>query len=76
MSYAWWSDESDVYVFPAFGGYVECCGCPFGGSACLHSAADVVEHMQQHVNSGHRVPIRLLNEDHYPDDDFEPDENR
>lgn len=70
MSYARFSEHSDVYVFATFGGYVECCACAFGGSACLYSAPEVIAHMQEHVDAGHKVPVRLLDEDQYPDDDF------
>jgi hypothetical protein len=74
MSFARFGPESDVYVYAHVGGFVQCCGCLLGDFLGddwdYHSAADVVAHMQEHVDAGHRVPQHLLSPDTYDDDDF------
>lgn len=69
MSYARFSKFSDVYVFPHINGYVTCCGCSLGGDA-FYSAADLVAHLREHVDVGHKVPAILLDESTYDPDDF------
>lgn len=70
MSYARFSDESNVYVFPHAGGYVQCCGCSLDDVWNYHSAPEVVAHMQAHVEAGHKVPEYLLDPTLYEDGDF------
>lgn len=72
MSYARFSPDSAVYVFAHADGYVQCCGCLLDNVWNYHSAADVVAHMQAHVDAGHDVPEYLLDPALYPDDDFTP----
>lgn len=73
MSYARWGLASDVYVFAHYLGYVDCCDCVLGHPGDLHSAADVVAHMREHVAAGHRVPAHLLDESEYDPSDFTPE---
>jgi hypothetical protein len=42
------------------------------GSAELHSAAEVVEHMQQHRDAGEQVPDYMFDETMYEPEDFMP----
>lgn len=70
MSYARFSANSDVYVYPDVGGYVACCGCILGGQWDYHSPEAIVTHMQEHVNAGHKVPADLLDPSLYGPGDF------
>lgn len=72
MSYARWSEHSDVYVYAHYLGHVECCGCILDEAPDYHSADDVVAHMREHVTAGHKVPAHLLDPATYPPEDFEP----
>lgn len=72
MSYARFSDFSDVYVFAHVDGYVSCCGCLLSDNWEHHSAQDVVDHLIDHVEAGHRVPEALLDVTLYDEDDFLP----
>jgi len=55
-------DKSDVYTFPNSDGRYECCGCilvvdekPLGYHLA-DTAESFLEHLQEHVRAGHRVP--------------------
>jgi hypothetical protein len=61
MSYARFGwDESDVYVFLATEGHLECCACDLSsvgaGFAWFGSTAELVEHLRYHEQQGHVVP--------------------
>jgi hypothetical protein len=56
MSYARFAAESDVYVFLAVGGHLECCGCALGGEECFYSTAEMLAHLDAHRVVGHDVP--------------------
>lgn len=70
MSYARFSEVSDVYVFSHVDGYVKCCECLFHEECNFHSADEIVEHLRKHVKSGHKVPASLLNVKLYEDETF------
>lgn len=70
MSYARFGDHSDVYVYADVYGYVACCGCRLGDKWDFHSPAEIVQHLQEHVNAGHLVHPDLLDESLYPPEDF------
>ena len=72
MSYARFSETSDVYVFAHVGGFVQCCGCALGDEWDFHSAAEVVAHLREHEEAGHVVPEHLFDEALYEADDFVP----
>jgi len=77
MSYARWSETSDVYVYAHYMGHVECCGCLLDDSnRAFGSAEEVVAHMQEHVEAGHKVPPHLLEARTYDADDFLPMDSR
>lgn len=66
MSYARFSAESDVYVYPHFAGFIECCGCSLSeaedgedfGFTQLQTAREALEHLDKHRAAGHEVPTR------------------
>lgn len=71
MSYARFGKHSDIYLFAHVGGYVQCCGCWLGDEWNLHSAQEVVQHLEKHVKAGHQVHPALLDPEMYHDKDFE-----
>lgn len=70
MSYARFSDHSDVYVYADVNGYVACCGCRLGDQWDFHSAEAIVAHLHEHDDAGHKVPSDLFDLDLYPPEDF------
>jgi hypothetical protein len=72
VSFARWSNTSDVYVYLDVGGSFTCCGCSLledeegDFSAHLFTTADMIEHLTEHVRAGHKVPdyciARLMEE--------------
>jgi len=64
VSYARMSDESDVYVYEHYAGFIECCGCRLTapedyedvGFARLSTAREALEHLEWHVHEGDKVP--------------------
>lgn len=69
MSYARFSEESDVYVYASVAGGVECCGCSMGDCFVAESTDEMVEHLQQHIEKGDMVPDDI--ESALQDDDAE-----
>lgn len=58
MSYARWSEESDVYVFLSVDRRFECCACELGE---YHAdTAAIVAHLEAHLAAGHQVPDRTI----------------
>jgi hypothetical protein len=60
MSYARFGDGSDVYVFMASDGQLECCECslqqqPYGRFRAT-STDEMVMHLQAHMAAGEHVP--------------------
>ncbi|MBN9208159.1 MAG: hypothetical protein J0H96_05775 [Microbacterium ginsengisoli] len=70
MSYARFSETSDVYVYAHVGGFIECCGCLLSDVWEYHSREAIVAHMGEHVEAGHLVPEYLLVIDTYDEHDF------
>lgn len=73
MSYARFSQTSDVYIFPSRSGawgssrrVVECCACTFaprGGLDTLcTSTKDAIAHVEKHQRAGHQVPDNVISD--------------
>lgn len=62
MSYARFSD-ADVYVFLSEMG-LECCGCWLNPSSSwtYYSTQTMVDHLEEHIKAGHKVPATLIPE--------------
>lgn len=71
MSYARFSDESDVYVYACDGGGVVCEGCANEVDPTFTSVVPLIKHLKHHVQKGHKVPAALLNERTYSTSDFD-----
>ena len=57
MSYARFSDESDVYLFMCVCGELDCCGCKLqAGKVSFASTEGMLEHLAEHRAAGHLVP--------------------
>lgn len=56
MAYARWCEDSQVYVYAdaSFGG-LTCCGCVNG-----RTVDQMVTHLEDHIQAGHRVPANLI----------------
>lgn len=59
MSYARFSDNSDVYVFLHCNGWLECCGCLLEPSHIFQAfkTGDMLQHLRAHQKAGHKVPM-------------------
>lgn len=65
-TYSRFGEDSEVYIYvdPCLGAL--CYSCPFDCSEVdplsrtLHNALEVLEHMEEHVRAGHRVPRAAL----------------
>ena len=58
MSYARWSEDSDVYVFLSVDRQFECCACSLGE---IHAdTAAIVAHLEAHIAAGHQVPADTI----------------
>lgn len=59
MSYARFSDDSDVYVYLGHTGYV-CCGCEWGEGKGLswwcNTEKEMLDHLERHRVHGDTVP--------------------
>lgn len=75
MSFARFSDTSDVYVFAHYQGFVQCCGCLLGDDWDHYDCESLIAHLQEHVEAGHKVPVVLLDPTFYDDDDFKRQEH-
>lgn len=67
MSYARFAEDSDVYVFLAIGGHLECCGCSLRPRIWEYDSTDaLLVHLDEHKAAGHDVPdsciARLIEE--------------
>lgn len=68
MSYARFSDDSDVYIFEHANGFIQCCGCliteaeppEWAGFYNAQTAREMIHHIYQHMSIGHKVPDRCL----------------
>lgn len=59
MSYARWSDTSDVYVMLNCSGYLECVGC----QVWAPTRAELWAHLDWHRAEGHQVPARAYDQE-------------
>lgn len=59
MSYCRWSEDSDVYLVKSPGDYWSCFWCalyPQGATYDMTSVKEVIVHLQEHGQHGHKVP--------------------
>ena len=76
MSYARFSETSDVYVLATFSGSLQCCGCQISesaGSEHFDSTAKMLEHLREHALGGDRVSddcLSRLSRDRQNNDDY------
>jgi len=77
------SDDSDVYVFLATSGHLECCACLLGDKWDFHTTDEMLGHLDEHRAAGHCVPqgcIDALVEDKAENDQwiarYDPAEER
>lgn len=58
MSYARFGwEDSDVYVFLAVEGHLECCSCQLtNATQRFASTAEMIDHLAEHTRQGHTVP--------------------
>ena len=60
MSYARFS-EGDVYVWQSWTGKFICDFCSLAGAAFVcDTRAEMLEHLQKHIDAGHSVPDRAI----------------
>lgn len=70
MAYARFFD-SDIYIYPSVLGDICCCGCfLYGKSINIENDDQLREHLDQHVQAGHDMPIGLLQEILQDDDRY------
>jgi hypothetical protein len=80
MSYARMNgDDSDVYVYHHYMGWIECCACeliePDSGEIFgffkAYTAREILDHLDVHVSKGNMVPERCYSRirEEYPDID-------
>ena len=66
MSYARFSDDSDVYMYHHYMGFIECCGCwisdeipdEYGEipSPRFETPRRAIMHLDEHISRGYQVP--------------------
>lgn len=60
MSYARFSNDSNVYVYMDVNGSLACCGCILSDGPSYYASTDaMVEHLLDHRIAGHKVPMGL-----------------
>lgn len=69
MAYARFFD-SDIYIYPHVGGWIECQACwlnessdeysLFSMSEEIHDDGHLITHIREHIKSGHNIPVGLL----------------
>ena len=70
MSYARFVEGSDVYVFLACNGHLECCGCALKSDGRFLTTDAMIAHLREHEAAGHDVPDHI-----YPDLEADREEN-
>lgn len=63
MSYARFSEDSDVYVFLHVAGGLTCCGCSLqkqGVDPAFARTESMLHHLREHQQAGHKVPRRTF----------------
>lgn len=81
MSYARFSDSSDVYIFEHSAGFIQCCGCnltepttgEYVGFADLATPRLALQHLEAHIEAGDKVPQVAIDriKEEFPDLDVE-----
>lgn len=64
MSYCRFSNESDVYVFPATYGGITCCACSLAYEGLIvnyKTPIEMLAHLARHYEAGHIVPASAIN---------------
>lgn len=58
MSFAHFSENSDIYLFHNVGGWIECACCPLfhAHTARFFTWTDAIDHLLEHICQGHKVP--------------------
>jgi len=56
VSYARFSEDSDVYVYRDFGGLYRCAWCALGDDWSHKNTDATLAHLQEHIAAGHDVP--------------------
>ena len=69
MAYSRFTD-SDIYIYPHVGGWIECQACwlnersdeysLFSMSEEIHDDGHLIVHVREHIKAGHDVPVGLL----------------
>ena len=69
MAYARFFD-SDIYIYPHVGGWIECAACwlnessdeysLFSMSEEIHDDGHLITHIREHIKAGHDIPEGLL----------------
>ena len=59
--------KSDIYVIMSSGGFLYCVTCSLiddmnGAGYSAHNTQDMIDHIKQHENAGHRVPENIYEE--------------
>jgi hypothetical protein len=74
MSFTRFSETSDVYIYTHVDGYIHCCGCAIYGDYRAFSLKDILFHISEHRELGHKVPegIEKKISDDVTDQDFKP----
>ena len=72
MSFIRFSEHSDLYIYSHYLGYIECCGCSLYQTFKAHSLNELLAHVGEHRQAGHRVPegFKTLLIEQVSDDDF------
>jgi hypothetical protein len=66
MSYARWSDRSDLYVYLDVRGFLNCCcgpmsdRTPIGFDFRTETTAEMIAHIEEHIRNGDLVPDTLV----------------
>lgn len=60
MSFARWSEDSDVYVFDDVRGGTTCCACNLADGDFNGTRAQMIDHLREHVAAGHAVPADIF----------------
>ena len=60
MAYARFSKDCDVYIFerddiPKDKPLV-CCGCKLTNKEIYYNKDEMIKHLQEHINEGHKIP--------------------
>jgi hypothetical protein len=60
MSYCRFSERSSVYVYHDINGMLRCCSCSLHGPEFYDTRTGILEHLQEHIDKGGRVPSDVI----------------